>query len=76
MSDKLVPTPDQIFLSRQKLTIVALLITLLNPIFAGLIFGLFLLSEPEFKKEGKLIIILSLLWGGISFVLVRRFFPL
>jgi len=58
--------------SKQKLVIVGLLITLVNPIFAGLIFGLFLLSEPELEKEGKLILILSLLWGGILFVLIRR----
>jgi len=61
--------------SRQKLIIIGLLITLVNPIFAGLIFGLYLYSEKEFKKDGRLIIILSLLWGGISFILVRRFFP-
>ena len=61
--------------SRQKLIIIGLLITLVNPFLAGLIFGLFLLSEPELKKEGRLILILSLLWGGISFILARRFFP-
>ncbi|MCX7779264.1 MAG: hypothetical protein N2259_03445 [Patescibacteria group bacterium] len=60
--------------SKQKLMIIGLLITLVNPIFAGLIYGLFLSSEPELKKEGKLIILLSLLWGGVSFILARRFF--
>jgi len=58
--------------SRQKLIIIGLLITLVNPFFAGLIFSLYLLSEPELKKEGKLIFILSLLWGGVSFILIRR----
>jgi len=58
--------------SKQKLIILGLLITLVNPFLAGLIFSLYLLSEPELKKEGKLILILSLLWGGISFILVRR----
>ncbi len=60
--------------SKQKLVIVGLLITLLNPLLAGLIFGLFLLSEPQLKKEGRLILILSLLWGGVSFILARRLF--
>lgn len=59
--------------SKQKLIIVSLLITIFNPIFAGLIFGLFLYSEPELKKEGRLIIILSALWGGILFALSSRF---
>ncbi|MFN3301928.1 MAG: hypothetical protein ACK413_02820 [Patescibacteria group bacterium] len=58
--------------SKQKLIIVGLLITIINPLFAGLIYGLFLLSEPDLKKEGRLILILSLLWGGISFILSRR----
>lgn len=58
--------------SKNKLIIIGLLITILNPIFAGLIFGLFLYSEPPFKKEGMLIIILSVLWGGILFALSAR----
>lgn len=58
--------------SKNKLIIIGLLITILNPIFAGLIFGLFLYSEPPLKKEGRLIIILSVLWGGILFALSTR----
>jgi len=58
--------------SKQKLIILGILIILVNPFLAVLIFSLYLLSEPELKKEGKLILILSLLWGGISFILVRR----
>jgi len=58
--------------SKNKLIIIGLLITIFNPLFAGLVFSLYLLSEPELKKEGKLILILSLLWGGVSFILIRR----
>jgi len=61
--------------SKNKLIIIGLLITIFNPLFAGLVFSLYLLSEPGLKKEGKLILILSLLWGGVSFILARRFLP-
>lgn len=59
--------------SKQKIVIIALIITILNPIFAGLIFSLFLRSEPQLKKEGQLLLILSLVWGGILFALSTRF---
>lgn len=59
--------------SKQKLIIIGLLITIFNPIFAGLIFSLFLRSEPQLKKEGNWLLILSLIWGGILFALSARF---
>lgn len=74
MSEKIIQQPDQVLISKQKLTIIGLLITLFNPLLAGLIFGLYLYSEPAFKKEGRLIIFLSLLWGGVSFILTRQLF--
>jgi hypothetical protein len=58
--------------SKQKLIIVGLLITLVNPLFAGLIFGLYLYTEEDLKKEGRLIVFLSLIWGGIAFLLASR----
>jgi len=59
--------------SKQKILIIGLLIVILNPVFAGLIFSLFLRSEPQFKKEGNWFLILSLIWGGILFALSARF---
>ncbi len=50
-----------------------LLIALVNPIFAGFILGLLFLSEPQFKKEGRIILIFSIVWGAISLVLIGRF---
>lgn len=71
MSDKAL---DQVSVSKQKWIIVGLLITLLNPIFAGLIYGLSLWREPDFKKEGKLIIFLSLIWGAVQTILLTRYY--
>lgn len=76
MSDKLVGETDKILVSKQKWMIVGLLITLANPIFAGLIYGLALWREPSLKKEGKLIIFLSLIWGAIQTSFIMRYYPL
>lgn len=58
--------------SRNKVIIIGALITIFNPIFAGIIFALFMRSEPMLKKESTLLLILSLLWGGLLFVLNDR----
>jgi len=71
MSDKI---SDYISVSKQKWVIIGLLITLVNPFFAGLIYGLALWREKEFKKEGKLITLLSLIWGAISTIFLMRYY--
>lgn len=48
-------------------------IAVLNPVFAGLIIGLVLLSEPDFRKEGKIVAAFSLIWGVIFMLLVNKF---
>ncbi len=53
---------------------VALLITLVNPIFSGLIIGSAFLSEPELKKEGKIIIVSAVLWGVAVLFISRWLF--
>ena len=58
--------------SKNKVLIIGALITIFNPILDGLIFALFMRSEPMLKKESNLLLILSLLWGGLLFVLNDR----
>jgi hypothetical protein len=60
--------------SRKKWFTVALLITLVNPIFSGLIIGSAFLTEPELKKEGKIIIVLAVLWGVAVMFISRWLF--
>lgn len=74
MPDKIMQTSESVVLSRQKWIIVGLIITILNPLFAGLIYGLALLNEPSFKKEGRLIAILSLFWGAIQLAFLARYY--
>jgi hypothetical protein len=60
--------------SRKKWLWLGILIALLNPVFAGLILGSIYLSEPELKKEGKIVAAVAILWGAVLFYLVRQNF--
>ncbi len=51
----------------------AAVIAVLNPFFSGLILGLYMLSEPDFRKEGRIITLFSIAWGIIAFLLISRF---
>lgn len=51
----------------------AVVIAILNPIFSGLILGLFMLSEPELRKEGRIVALFSIVWGIMAMFLVARF---
>lgn len=55
--------------SRKRWFWLFLIISFLNPIFSGLILGVSLISEPEMKKEGKIILAIAILWGTVVFIL-------
>lgn len=55
--------------SRKRWFWLFLIITLVNPIFSGLILGVSLMSEPEMKKEGKIILTTAIIWGTIVFII-------
>jgi len=74
MPEKLVQSPERFLISKQKWIIVGFLLVIFNPLPAGVIYGFALWREPATKVEGKLIMIFSLIWGGISMALVRRYF--
>lgn len=65
---------ERIFISKQKLSVIGLIITIFNPLPAGLIYGWFLFKEKKTKEDGKLIIIFSLFWGAISLALAQKYF--
>ncbi|MDD3101809.1 MAG: hypothetical protein PHE59_01525 [Patescibacteria group bacterium] len=64
---------DKILISKQKWMIIGLLIIIFNPLPAGLIYGFALWREKKFQAEGKLMMIFSLLWGGISLALTKQY---
>lgn len=65
---------ESIFISKQKLVVIGLIITIFNPLPAGLVYGWFLFREKKTKRDGKLIIIFSLFWGAISLALAQKYF--
>lgn len=61
--------------SRKKWLWLGIFVALLNPVFAGLILGAVYLSEPELKKEGRIIATIAILWGAALFYFVRHSLP-
>jgi len=57
--------------SKKRWFIIGIVIAFLNPIFSGLIFGTAMLFEPKLKKEGKIIIAISLIWAIIILFLAK-----
>ena len=51
----------------------SVIIAILNPIFSGLILGLLMLSEPELGKEGRIVVLFSIVWGTIAMLLAFKF---
>ncbi len=57
--------------SRKKWFYMGITIALLNPIFSGIILGVAFWTEPELKKESRIILGLSIVWGIIFIYLSR-----
>ena len=51
--------------SKKKWFIVGIIIAVLNPIFSGLVISYAFLTEPRLRKEGKIILVISILWAII-----------
>lgn len=64
---------EQATIRKNKFFFWSVLIAVLNPVFSGLIIGLFMLSEPDLKKEGRIVVIFSIAWGIIALLLISKF---
>jgi len=64
---------DKFLISRQRMAIIGFLVVLFNPLPAGLIYGFFCWRQPETKRDGKLMLIFSLIWGAISLSIAKRY---
>ena len=51
--------------SKKKWLIIGIIIAILNPIFSGLVVSLGFLTEPKLRKEGKIVLVISLVWAVI-----------
>ncbi|MEK7565350.1 MAG: hypothetical protein AAB394_00200 [Patescibacteria group bacterium] len=54
---------------------MGLVITILNPVFSGLILGAVYITEPGLKKYGRIILPITVIWGAIAFWLSAKYFP-
>lgn len=57
--------------SRKKWLWLGIVIALLNPVFSGLVLGFVFWTEPQLKKEGKIILAIAILWGLAAIYLSR-----
>ena len=71
--DYVKPAEEKLVISsRKKWLWLGILIALINPVFAGLILGAVYLSEPELRREGKIVAAVAILWGAILFYLISK----
>lgn len=63
---------DQVSLKKKHLFYLGLAVTFLQPFFSGLILGFYFLSREELQKEGRIIVIASLVWGAAILFLAQR----
>ena len=59
--------------SKKKWFIIGIIITILNPIFSGLIMSFGFLTEPKLRREGKILLVISFLWAIILAYLIEVF---
>ena len=58
---------------KQRFFIAAVVIAVLNPFLSGVILGVVMLKEPDLRKEGRMVLAFSMLWGLIVLLLVGKF---
>lgn len=59
--------------SKKKWFIIGIIITILNPIFSGLVISFGFLTEPKLRKEGKILLMVSFVWAIILAYLLEWF---
>jgi len=66
-------TGERAVINRSRFFLCAVVIAVLNPIFSGLILGLFMLSEPTLRKEGRIVMLFAVAWGLIVMLLLAKY---
>lgn len=64
---------DQVTINKNRFFFWAVIITILNPIFAGLLLGIWMMREEGLKKEGRIVTGFAILWGFLALLLVSKF---
>ncbi len=56
--------------SKKKWFWLAIAVTLISPV-SGIVLAVAFLTEEDLKKQGRIILVLSIIWGVISVYLIR-----
>lgn len=57
--------------SKQKWLVLGIIIALVNPIFSGLIVSFGFLTEPTLRKQGKIVLVVSLVWSVVLAIIMN-----
>ena len=57
--------------SKKKWLIIGIIIAIVNPVFSGLIISLAYLTEPKLRKQGKIILAISIVWAFVMAYLIE-----
>ncbi len=60
-------------IGKNKFFLMAIIIAILNPVFSGLILGFLMLSEPDLRREGRAVLLFTVVWGAIALLLLAKF---
>ena len=64
---------ELVSIRKNRLFVWAIVITAINPIFAGLLLGIWMIREPDLKREGRIVTLFAVAWGVIALLLVAKF---
>lgn len=64
---------ERVSITKNKFFLVAVIIAILNPILSGLIIGFAMLTEPDLRREGRIVTIFAVVWGIITLALLAKF---
>lgn len=56
----------------RKWLIIGLIVSFFQPVPSGLILGFGLYSEPQYKKQGQITLIFSLIWAIFVLIVIRN----
>lgn len=60
-------------INKNRFFVWAVIITLLNPVFAGLLLGIWMMGEPDLRKEGRIVTGFAIVWGLLALLLISKF---
>ena len=67
--------PETVSVKKNRWFYGGLLVAVLNPILSGVVVSVLMILEPGFKKEGRIILAFSIIWGAVALLLTAKYGP-